>query len=333
MTDEVLNTETQALLDSDTVQKGPEGYARHVREFTSDDGKVKFHASAQGGQIWDLVINKFSVMFALAHAHSVSIDKRPTVEFRNEFEEGETTEPGGSWLSFARNKVPDGKGGFIKRPVHGHFSAPWFRFAIDKVQSTGNSLRLLGKSIDKFFLENESYDVVRTMTARSADGDNRPAQVIENVITKHGTNEEASPEIIEHMYLNSGKGAYILGANGEKIRPEDLPHAEEKNDNKIDSRINPPQISKPGECVFFPNGDTGPVIVMHAAYKVGENLPIQVTEFCVYRINYDDPWTAIEPSVPPTKLTDGESITMTVSVETYETIDEYYAIHPKQVAA
>src|SRR5690349_11625140 len=93
----------------------------HVQEIRSSHGSVAINVSPRGGQIWRGQINGRDIILPLESAHSISTDPRPNP---NPYLLGETTKPGGSWLSFGGGLVRNELGEVMsKAPVHGPFSA------------------------------------------------------------------------------------------------------------------------------------------------------------------------------------------------------------------
>lgn len=317
--------------------KTPE-YPGHVHEIASEDGMVVAHGSPYGAQIWDATVNGHSVILPLEKPHGIGNDDRG--EGSNAFRQGETTKPGGSWVSFGGDLIRLGKQVLVDAPVHGPFGAAWRLWRTIKSEFNNRLAFTTGPYAGDtdHFLEDQSWGMERHIDA-VASMSGAPAELrITNILTNHAAGTFITPKLVEHTYANGGgdlaagdNTAVILASGEEVVRPEYIARAAPSNGNDIDTTLNTNQLGTPGECAFMPDGIDGHVVVIAATTTGPDGVPQPVEVFDIYRRDYGDQWTGVEPVMNPTLLESGQSVTMTVSIRTFETIDEYRAYKAAQI--
>lgn len=307
----------------------------HVHELATPDGAVVVQASPFGGQIWAAEVNGHQIIFPLTQAHSIAKD--PRLGGNNE-RLGETFLPGGSFVSIGGGEVVDENGVVVNEAsVHGPFGAPWYLYRMI-INTDGRRMALSGgpdSRTDGFFQDDERWSAERTFEAvQGADASQNELR-ISTTLTNSSPRAWVPPKMVEHTYLVGGgdlatldNTAIILNAHGQPVRPEYIERTTAPNGNDMDTTLPTTQIGTQGMCAFMPNGISGHVVLMTASteYPDGRSAPVQA--FDIYRKDYSDGWTGVEPVMVAESVEPGSSITLKVSIRTFESLEEYKAALP-----
>lgn len=305
------------------LDSGPESLPKHVVELRSHDGAVSAGVSPYGGQLWSARIAGRDVILPLTKPHSTGRDTRPNP---NSDQVGETTAPGGTWLSFGESRIQESDGEIREMPVHGPMSAPWNRHSV--VHKSSDIIVMNSAGVESsWFRRGEGYKVEREVQVDEGDGGAEGAIVITNTIISTGSGKFVAPEAVEHTYFVSGEGAALLNSSGQLTPIEEVDARSRfepsDNGNAIDSRFDSTLTGMLGRCVFLPNGRKGHAVVIDALtiHPDGSTRPVET--FCAYRFRSGDPWTAIEPISGGISMHRGQYFSLITGIRTFASLEAY----------